>query len=133
MKIILIGYRASGKKSTIGAILSKKLKIPFIDTDQIIMEETGIPIKERWHKKKKKKKTVEAFRKKETEVIASVCGMNLWRCHGRGSGIGRCKQRDVEKIGNPDIFKNTFARYCREAQTGCAQRTDEAAIYHGIS
>jgi shikimate kinase len=40
MKVILIGYRATGK-STAGALLSKKLRIPFVDTDRLIEDEAG--------------------------------------------------------------------------------------------
>lgn len=45
MKVILIGYRATGK-STVGKLLSAKLKIPFIDTDLIVENSMAITIKE---------------------------------------------------------------------------------------
>ena len=45
MKVILIGYRASGK-STVGMLLSSGLKIPFTDTDLLMEENLGMPIKE---------------------------------------------------------------------------------------
>lgn len=41
--IVLIGFMGSGK-STIGKILSKKLKMKFIDTDELIEEELGLSI-----------------------------------------------------------------------------------------
>ncbi len=64
MKVILIGYRATGK-STVGQHLSKKLKIPFVDTDQIVEETAGMAIKdlvvrEGWP----------AFRMREKEAVA---------------------------------------------------------------
>lgn len=40
MKIILLGYMASGK-STIGRLISKEIKIPFIDLDAFIEEQEG--------------------------------------------------------------------------------------------
>ena len=43
MKVILIGYRAAGK-STVGALLSAKLKIPFEDTDTLVEENMKMPI-----------------------------------------------------------------------------------------
>lgn len=66
MKVILIGYRATGK-STVGLLLSKKLKIPFVDTDRLIEDDAGMPIKdivaqEGWEK----------FRERETEAVASL-------------------------------------------------------------
>jgi shikimate kinase len=45
MKVILIGYRATGK-STVGTLLSAKLKIPFGDTDTLVEEKMEMPIKE---------------------------------------------------------------------------------------
>jgi shikimate kinase len=104
MKIILIGYRASGK-STIGAILSKKLKIPFVDTDQIIMEETGMPIKEfvaqnGW----------EAFREKETKVIASVCGMNHCVVATGGGAVLAAANREMLKKSGTLIYLKTPLR-----------------------
>lgn len=45
MKVILIGYRATGK-STVGKLLSAKLKIPFIDTDLIVENSMAMTITE---------------------------------------------------------------------------------------
>jgi shikimate kinase len=45
MKVVLIGYRACGK-STVGKMLAEKLKIPFLDTDLLVEEELGMPIKD---------------------------------------------------------------------------------------
>lgn len=45
MKVILIGYRATGK-STVGTLLSARLKIPFEDTDTLVEENMQMPIKE---------------------------------------------------------------------------------------
>ena len=45
MNVVLIGYRACGK-STVGKLLAGKLKIAFLDTDLLIEESTGMPIKE---------------------------------------------------------------------------------------
>jgi len=45
MKIVLVGYRATGK-STVGRLLAAKLKIPFWDTDLLVEESLGVPIKE---------------------------------------------------------------------------------------
>jgi len=68
MKVILIGYRASGK-STVGRHLAKKLKLSFVDTDQLIEEASGLAIKDMiaqtgWI----------SFREKEKEAVASLEG-----------------------------------------------------------
>lgn len=68
MKVILMGYRATGK-SSIGRLLSRKLKIPFADTDELVEAATGMPIKELVARE-----GWDAFRKKETEAIASLQG-----------------------------------------------------------
>jgi shikimate kinase len=66
MKVILIGYRATGK-STVGALLSAKLKIPFGDTDTLVEENMKMSIKEivalhGW----------DFFRAKEKEVVLTL-------------------------------------------------------------
>ena len=43
--LILLGMTGSGK-STIGSLLSKQLKLKFIDVDSIIEKETNMTIKE---------------------------------------------------------------------------------------
>ena len=43
MNIVLVGYRCSGKTS-VGRLLAKKLNWGFIDTDDLIVQETGLSI-----------------------------------------------------------------------------------------
>jgi shikimate kinase len=45
MKVILVGYRATGK-STVGQLLAARLKVPFLDTDLLVEESLGMPVKE---------------------------------------------------------------------------------------
>ncbi len=66
MKIILIGYRASGK-STVGRLLSRKLDMPFVDIDSLIEKEAGLSIKEMVDLK-----GWQEFRRKETRALASL-------------------------------------------------------------
>jgi len=63
MKIILIGYMASGK-TTIGKILSESLQLPFYDLDFIIEQELKTTINEIFEQKGEL-----FFRKKEREVL----------------------------------------------------------------
>lgn len=44
MKIVLVGYMGSGK-STIGNLLSKNVRIPFYDLDEIIEMNEGMSVK----------------------------------------------------------------------------------------
>jgi len=45
MKIVLIGYRCTGKTS-VGKRISERLDIPFYDTDELIQRHVGKPVKE---------------------------------------------------------------------------------------
>jgi len=63
MKIVLVGYMASGK-STIGRILANALKIDFIDLDNAIATAVGSSIPEIF-----KEKGELFFRKMETQVL----------------------------------------------------------------
>lgn len=66
MKIILTGYRCTGK-TEVGKRLSERLKLPLYDTDEIIIEKAGMSIAEivgkgGW----------EAFRLREKEIIRQL-------------------------------------------------------------
>jgi shikimate kinase len=82
MKVILIGYRASGK-STIGRLLADKLNIPFADTDAMLEEMTAMPIKEMvarhgWeYFRVREKEAVQELVKKPDCVIATGGGVIL--------------------------------------------------------
>jgi shikimate kinase len=82
MKVILIGYRASGK-STAGMLLSSRLKIPFTDTDLLLEENLGIPIKEivalkGWdYFRAMERETIQTLKQKNAGVIATGGGVVL--------------------------------------------------------
>jgi shikimate kinase len=84
MKIALIGYRATGK-STVGRILSNKLKISFWDTDAMVEKSVGMPIKEivalhGWDFfRVKERETIKFLTQKEDCVIATGGGVVLFR------------------------------------------------------
>ena len=68
MKVILIGYRASGK-TTVGKLLAVLLKVPFYDADSVVEEIVNMSVKNivahhGW----------EFFRQKETEAIKILSG-----------------------------------------------------------
>lgn len=65
MKIILVGYMASGK-TTIGKLLSRSLLLPFFDLDSIIEIELKATINEIFDQKGEL-----FFRKKEREILES--------------------------------------------------------------
>jgi shikimate kinase len=94
MKVILIGYRATGK-STVGRYLSQRLKIPFADTDQLIEEAAGRPVKDLvsrdgWP----------AFREKEKEAVKSLLEQGLCVVATGGGVILSGENRDLlKKLG----------------------------------
>jgi shikimate kinase len=63
MKIVLVGYMASGK-STIGKLISESLNIPFYDLDDIIENNLNLKINQIFDQKGEL-----FFRKKEREVL----------------------------------------------------------------
>lgn len=63
MKIILVGYMASGK-STVGKLLSESLHIPFYDLDDLIETNLNLRISEIFEQKGEL-----FFRKKERDVL----------------------------------------------------------------
>jgi shikimate kinase len=82
MKVVLIGYRATGK-STVGRILSAKLKIAFWDADAMLEKSMAMPVKEivalhGWDFfRAKEKETIKTLAQKNTCVIATGGGVVL--------------------------------------------------------
>jgi shikimate kinase len=80
MKVILIGYRASGK-STAGMLLSSKLKISFTDTDLLLEENLGMPVREivalkGWdYFRAMERETIQTLKQKGAGVIATGGGV----------------------------------------------------------
>jgi len=66
MKVTLIGFMGCGK-STVGELLSKKLNLPFIDLDSLIVERTGREIPQIF-----KELGEEGFREIERELLREV-------------------------------------------------------------
>ncbi|MBI2616872.1 shikimate kinase [Candidatus Gottesmanbacteria bacterium] len=92
MNIILIGMRGSGK-TTVGRLLSQKLRFTFLETDSKIENLVGSTIaefvtKERW----------KSFRKIETTVIQSL--KNRKECVISTGGGVILKKKNVEILKN---------------------------------
>lgn len=107
MKIVLIGYRATGK-STVGRILAAKLEIAFWDTDAIVEKSMGTTIKEivalhGWDFfRAKEKETIKFLTQKKDCVIATGGGVVLFR-----ENIDLLKQNvDLLKQGGVIIWLN---------------------------
>ncbi|AKA35942.1 shikimate kinase [Flagellimonas lutaonensis] len=91
MQIVLLGYMGSGK-STIGRSLSEDLNIEFIDLDTAIEQKIQQPIPEIF-----KERGEIFFRKKETEVLASLLNENKDMVLATGGGTP-CYSTNMENI-----------------------------------
>ncbi len=69
--IVFIGFMGVGK-TTIGQLVAKKLYRDFIDIDEVIEKEYGMPVTEIFKKIGEK-----AFREKEKEIITGLCKKKL--------------------------------------------------------
>ena len=77
--IVFMGYMGSGK-TKLGKMVSKKLKIPFFDLDEIISKKENLSINEIFRFKGDKyfrdieKKTLHQILKSENEIVLSLGG-----------------------------------------------------------
>lgn len=82
MNLILIGYRGSGK-STVGRKLAERLKLKFVDIDDLIEERQGVPISDivnshGWgHFRKLERSAIEEISKEDRLIIAPGGGAVL--------------------------------------------------------
>ena len=97
-KIVLIGMMGSGK-STIGKILSKILKLNFIDTDILIEKKCGLKIKKIFDKYGEK-----YFREKEEKIVLNVLLNDKTPCV-LALGGGAFLNKKLQKI----ILKKTIS------------------------
>ena len=89
MHIILIGYRGTGKTS-VGRKLAEKLKLPFYDTDQMIIDRIGKTIKE-WVEEK----GWESFRQEEKAVIRVISSLDCGVIALGGGAVMDPENREV--------------------------------------
>ena len=97
-KIVLIGMMGSGK-TTVGRILSKSLKLNFIDTDILIEKECGIKIKKIFDKYGE-----EYFRRKEEKIVQHIL-LNNKKHSVIALGGGAFLNKKLQKI----ILKETIS------------------------
>jgi len=65
-RVYLIGFMGSGK-TTAGMLLARRLRLPFIDTDTVIEEEEGMPIRELFRVKGER-----YFRTREKQALRRI-------------------------------------------------------------
>jgi len=87
--IILIGYRGTGKTS-VGRRLAEKLKAPFYDTDQMIIDRMGKTIKQ-WVREK----GWESFRQEEKAIIRGISSLDCGVIALGGGAVMDSENREV--------------------------------------
>ena len=97
-KIVLIGMMGSGK-TTIGKILSKNLKLNFVDTDILLEKEYGLKITKMFEKYGEKD-----FRDKEEKIVLNILKNNKKPCV-IALGGGTFLNKKIQKI----ILKETIS------------------------
>ena len=94
MKIVLTGFMGAGKSAT-GKILARKLNLEFIDTDSIIEERAGQPIKKIFSLQGEP-----FFRSLEKKVVAEVARKDgVVIAAGGGAIVDSANRRNLKKNG----------------------------------
>ena len=97
-KIVLIGMMGSGK-TTVGKVLSKILKLNFVDTDILLEKEYGLKITKIFEKYGEKD-----FRDKEEKIVLNILKNNKKPCV-IALGGGTFLNKKIQKI----ILKETIS------------------------
>ena len=103
MKIVLVGYMASGK-STIGSLLAKKKEVSFIDLDHYLEEKEEMTISEIFDKKGEI-----YFRKQEHFYLKEILNKKESMVLSLGGGTP-CYAGNMDIISS---FKNTVSVYLK--------------------
>ncbi len=93
VKVVLIGYRGTGK-TTVGKMVARRLSLPFLDTDALVEEMTGISIPAIFANAGEA-----AFRSLEREVIAGLADFSGVIATGGGAVLDPENVRALRKGG----------------------------------
>lgn len=120
MNIILIGYRAAGKTS-VGRSLAYRLGVPFHDTDEIVVQNTGKTVRELVDKGGWSR-----FRQEEKSAVAGLSGSS--RCVVALGGGAVLDEENVKRLSQKGLFiwlradARTIVRRMREDRNSGEQR-----------
>lgn len=125
MKIILIGYMASGK-TAVGQLLSSNLNLPFLDLDYQISEEQGMTIPEIFSKKGEI-----AFRKLEMKRLEDLLSEDRSYVLSLGGGTP-CYGKNLELIKQTPDVRLVYLKASLEKLTArlMKERTSRPLISH---
>lgn len=96
--IFLVGMMGSGK-TTVGRALAQRLKLPFVDTDRILVERTGVPVATIFEIEGES-----GFRRRESTVLAELaCGDDQVIATGGGAVLA-AENRAVLRAGGTVVY-----------------------------
>lgn len=98
MSILLIGYRGSGK-STIGRKLADRLWLPFVDTDDRVVQRAGKSIKDIFAQDGEP-----GFRDIESAVVREVCSLSDHVISLGGGAVLREENRQAVRAGGHKVI-----------------------------
>ncbi len=112
LHIVLIGFMGSGK-STIGRLLADQLKSPFLDTDQEVIRNEGMPISEIFEQRGEL-----YFRKVESDLLQCVLQSKNPSIISTGGGA------PCFLDGMDYIKKNSFSFYLKVGRATLLERIE---------
>src|SRR6188768_870876 len=98
MSVFLIGYRGSGK-STVGRKLADRLWQTFLDSDELIVKQAGMTIKEIFEKEGEA-----GFRDRESLIVRELAMLDDHVIGLGGGAVLREESRQAIKAGNHKVI-----------------------------
>ena len=96
--LFLVGMMGSGK-TTLGRALAQRLELPFIDTDRVLVDRTGVPVTTIFEIEGE-----DGFRRRESAVLAELaCGEGHVVATG-GGAVLTAANRQVMREGGTVIY-----------------------------
>ncbi|MGN0585415.1 MAG: shikimate kinase [Ruminococcus sp.] len=108
MTIFLCGFMGCGK-TTVGRSLSRKLRLPLIDTDEAVVNKEGMSIPEIFDKMGEP-----YFRKSEAETVRSLCSKNAVVACGGGAMLNNDTAASAKNAGAWVVFLDQSFDTCYE-------------------
>ncbi len=124
MKIVLIGYRGSGK-TTLGKNLATALNVPFVDTDHLIVTETGMTIPEIFSREGEA-----GFRLRETRALKEALMLGRGVISTGGGIILRPENRLVIRTADLVVYLTAPVSVLAERTRGDENRPSLTTLTH---
>lgn len=129
--VSLIGMPGSGK-STVGRLLARRLDLSFLDSDNVIEDEVGCPIREFFAREGE-----ERFRDVEQRTLAALCMRGPLVLATGGGSVLRSANRDALRNAGPVIYLHSppnevYRRVRHDTRRPLLQVADPLARLHEL-